>query len=88
METTTLSSKGQVIMPKLVRTEKNWQVGQEFDVVITDEGVLFTPKAAFAATKLEDVAGCLKADTPAKSDADIEAAMKKAARSMWRDSEK
>lgn len=56
METTKLSSKGQIIVPKSLRETHHWKPGQEFVVMDTDEGILLKPKQAFKPTKLEDIA--------------------------------
>ncbi|MDP3518686.1 MAG: AbrB/MazE/SpoVT family DNA-binding domain-containing protein [Pseudohongiella sp.] len=85
MTTTRLSSKGQIIIPKSVRDARKWQTGQELVVVDTDEGILLTPQRAFSPTTLECVAACLHKHGVAKTEREIEAAMKKAARSAWRD---
>jgi AbrB family looped-hinge helix DNA binding protein len=60
METTWLSTKGQVILPKSVRTSRAWMPGMRFAVEETAEGVLLRPLSRFPKTRLEDVAGCLK----------------------------
>jgi AbrB family looped-hinge helix DNA binding protein len=60
METTRLSTKGQVILPKSVRTSRAWMPGTRFAVEETAEGVLLRPLSRFPKTRLEDVAGCLK----------------------------
>ena len=60
METTRLSSKGQVVLPRSVRAAKAWRPGQALEVVATPEGVLLRPLKAFQATRLEDVAGVLR----------------------------
>jgi AbrB family looped-hinge helix DNA binding protein len=60
METTRLSTKGQVVLPKSVRTARDWTAGTEFSVEETPEGVLLRPIGNFPRTRLEDVAGCLK----------------------------
>jgi len=60
METTRLSTKGRVVLPKAVREARDWTVGVEFSVEETSEGVLLRPVGAFPRTRLEDVAGCLK----------------------------
>ena len=60
METTRLSNKGQVILPKTVRAARAWTPGTEFYVEETPEGVLLRPVGRFPESKLEDVAGCLK----------------------------
>ena len=60
METTRLSSKGQVILPKSVRDAHQWRPGTEFIVENTADGVLLRPAKPFPPTRLEDVAGCLR----------------------------
>lgn len=86
METTKLSSKGQVIIPKRIRNANHWDVGLELQVINLEDGILLKPKAPFAPTVLDDVAGCLSYKGSAKSDEEIQAAMKAAARKAWRDS--
>jgi AbrB family looped-hinge helix DNA binding protein len=60
METTRLSSKGQIVLPRSIRAAKAWRPGQTLAVVSTEEGVLLKPVKAFAASRLEEVAGCLR----------------------------
>lgn len=60
METTRLSSKGQVILPKSIREAHNWRPGTDFAVEVVAEGVLLKPLKPFPPTKIEDVAGMLK----------------------------
>jgi len=60
METTRLSTKGQVILPKTVRDSRAWLPGTRFAVEETPEGVLLRPLGRFPETRLEDVAGGLK----------------------------
>lgn len=60
METTRLSTKGQVILPKTVRDSRAWLPGTRFAVEETPEGVLLRPVSRFPVTRLEDVVGCLK----------------------------
>lgn len=43
MQTTTLSSKGQVIIPKTLRTALRWAPGTQLEVHDTPEGVLLRP---------------------------------------------
>ncbi|HVA82133.1 MAG TPA: AbrB/MazE/SpoVT family DNA-binding domain-containing protein [Candidatus Binataceae bacterium] len=65
MESTRLSSKGQVILPKAVRDARRWRPGTEFIVEDTADGVLLRPVKPFAPSRLEEVAGCLPyAGTP------------------------
>jgi AbrB family looped-hinge helix DNA binding protein len=49
MQTTTLSSKGQVIIPKTLRAALRWAPGTQLEVHDTPEGVLLRP--AVLATK-------------------------------------
>jgi len=58
METTKLSSKGQVILPVAIRTAYQWKAGVEFAVEDTGDGVLLRPLKPFPATTLDEVAGC------------------------------
>ena len=67
METTRLSSKGQVILPKAVREARDWQPGTEFIVEEVEEGVLLRPLKPFKATTLEEVVGCTGYKGPVKS---------------------
>ena len=75
METTRLSSKGQVILPKSVRDAHNWQPGTEFIVENLPDGVMLRPKKSLAPSRLEDVAGCLRYTGKAKTLAQMEAAI-------------
>jgi AbrB family looped-hinge helix DNA binding protein len=59
MDTTKLSSKGQVIIPKHFRTAHRWEPGQELVVIDTGDGILLKPKAPFRETRINDVASCL-----------------------------
>jgi len=60
METTRLSTKGQIILPKNIRTARGWVPGTEFTVDETSEGVLLRPSKRFPETRLDDVVGCLR----------------------------
>lgn len=86
METTKLSSKGQVIIPKHLRESHQWDTGTLLQLIEVEGGILLKPKAAFEQTHLSEVAGCLQHSGPAKTDEDIQDAMKQAARTAWRDS--
>jgi len=85
METTRLSSKGQVIIPKAVRSAHRWEAGLDFQVIDTGDGILLKPKAPFEATVLADVAGMFKTRVPARSDAEIQATLLEEMQRKWRD---
>jgi len=57
--TTTLSTKGQVILPKIIRQRRHWEPGTRLMVEDTPEGVLLKAAPVFAPTRPEDVAGML-----------------------------
>jgi AbrB family looped-hinge helix DNA binding protein len=57
--TTTVSTKGQVILPKAIRERRNWQPGTQLVVEDTPDGVLLKPAPVFAPTRPEEVAGML-----------------------------
>lgn len=71
--TTTVSSKGQVILPKTIREQRRWPAGTRLTVEETADGVLLRAAPAFAATRLEDVYGSLPHSGPAKTLAEMEA---------------
>jgi AbrB family looped-hinge helix DNA binding protein len=75
METTRLSTKGQIILPKAIRVSRAWRPGTEFTVEQTAEGILLRPVARFRSTSLDEVVGCLrskrKAVTPAQMDSAV-----------------
>lgn len=75
METTRLSSKGQVILPKAVRDSHCWRPGTEFIVESVGNGVVLRPAKSFPPSRLEDVAGCLRYGGKPKSVAQMEAAI-------------
>lgn len=77
MDSTRLSSKGQVIIPKHVRAAHKWRPGQELVVIDMEDGVLLRPKSPFRATEIGEVASSLEYSGEAKSLDDMEAAIKK-----------
>jgi len=54
METTKLSTKGQLVLPKAIRDSRALKAGAEFTVEDTKEGILLRPKRFFKRTRLED----------------------------------
>ena len=82
METTKLSSKGQVIIPKSLRIAHHWDIGQELVVIDVGDGVLFKPKSPFEEKNIDDVAACLKYSGIAKTLDDMTAAIGKGVKSQ------
>ena len=79
--TTTVSTKGQVILPKAIRDRRKWGPGTRLVIEETADGVLLKAAPIFAPTRPEDVFGMLRYSGPAKTieetDAGIEAEVKR-----------
>ena len=86
MNTTKLSSKGQVIIPKPIRSAHHWETGQDFIILDTADGILLKPKMPFQETTLADVAACLKYKGKSKTLDDMEQAIKQGAMEYLNDS--
>lgn len=84
MNITKLSSKGQVIIPKPLRTAHHWEAGQELVVVDLPDGILLKPKAPFPETTISDVASCLNYKGPSKTLDDMEQAIKKGIKAKYK----
>jgi len=56
---TTVSTKGQIILPKAIRQRRNWAPGTRLVVEDTPDGVLLRAAPVFAPTRTEEVAGML-----------------------------
>ncbi|TLY59822.1 MAG: AbrB/MazE/SpoVT family DNA-binding domain-containing protein [Gammaproteobacteria bacterium] len=67
METTKLSSKGQIVLPKAIRQSRRWPPGTEFLVESTPRGILLRPRKAFGSTEPAEVFGRLKAGGGART---------------------
>ena len=77
METTKLSSKGQVIIPKPVRIAHRWKPGQELEVIDAGDGVLLRPVSPFQPREIGEAASFLEYSGEAKSLDEMEAAIRK-----------
>lgn len=75
MLTSRLSSKGQIVLPKEIRTARSWGPGTEFLVEETPEGVLLRPARLFPKTTLEAVVGSLRYKGKPKTLAQMDAAI-------------
>ena len=74
-QTTTLSTKGQVILPKVIRERRNWMPGTRLVVEDTRDGVLLRAAPVFAPMRPEDVAGMLAYRGPPKTLEEMDAAI-------------
>ena len=77
MATTRLSTKGQIILPKAICVSRDWRPGTEFTVEETGDGILLRPTARFRATRLEEVAGCLRSARRSKTTSQMGTAIRK-----------
>jgi AbrB family looped-hinge helix DNA binding protein len=77
METTRLSTKGQIILPKRIRVSRAWGPGTEFAIEETREGILLRPAAHFPDAKLAEVAGSLRSKGKSRTLAQMRAAVKR-----------
>lgn len=85
METTRLSSEGQVIIPKALRDAHHWEAGQELIAMDTGDGILLRSKQPFQVTTLRDVAGCLKYQGKPKTLDELEDAVRRGVAEQWHD---
>ena len=83
METTQLSNKGQITIPKKLRDQSNWKEGQEFTIINVGDGILLKPKKLLPETNLDDVAGCLNYQQKAKSIEEMEQAIAQGIEESW-----
>jgi len=72
---TTMSTKGQIVLPKAVREHRNWAAGVRLTVEETEDGVLLRRAPLFAATRSEEVFGSLSREGPALSVEEMDAAV-------------
>ena len=78
METTKLSSKGQVVLPKSVRDAHGWGPGTEFVIESTPDGVRLRARVPFTRTQLDEVFGSVRHAGPAKSLDEMDAGIRSA----------
>jgi AbrB family looped-hinge helix DNA binding protein len=84
METTKLSSKGQVVLPKSVREAHGWAPGTEFTIESTPDGVTLRARSPFPRTKLDEVVGSAGYNGPAKTLGEMEAGIRSAVGKRFR----
>jgi AbrB family looped-hinge helix DNA binding protein len=73
--TTSVSTKGQVILPKAIRQRRNWGTGTRLVVEDTPEGVLLKAAPVFVRTRPEEVGGMLAYRGPPKTLEEMDAAI-------------
>jgi AbrB family looped-hinge helix DNA binding protein len=83
--TTILSTKGQFILPKAIRDQRQWAAGTRLVVEDTPDGVLVKAAPAYAPTTIDAVFGSLRHEGPARSIEDMDAAVMAEAKRRARD---
>jgi AbrB family looped-hinge helix DNA binding protein len=66
-QTTRLSTKGQVVLPKSLRAARRWKPGTEFIVQEREEGILLMPKPRVESRTWDSLVGCIPYSGPRKS---------------------
>jgi AbrB family looped-hinge helix DNA binding protein len=59
MDIVRISSHGQVVIPKAIRTRQRWRTGTELVIEERNDGLMLRPANPFAPTRLEDGLGCV-----------------------------
>lgn len=73
--TTVISTKGQLILPKVIRDQRDWPAGTRLTVEDTPEGVLLKAVPLFAQKTVGSVFGSLRHGGPALSLEDMDEAV-------------
>lgn len=79
METTRLSEKGQIVIPKRIRADHHWEPGMEFSVEDLGDSIALKPLRSFRRTKLREVLGCVQYRGPSKTIKEMDDAIAKGA---------
>jgi len=72
---TTLSTKGQMILPAAIRRRHNWDAGTKLVIEETEDGVLLKAAKTFETREPADVFGCLAYKGSPKTVEDMNAAI-------------
>ena len=78
MDTTKLSSKGQVVLPKSVREAHGWAPGTEFEIESTPDGVQLHARRPFPRTGIGEVFGSVPYTGPTKTLGEMDDAIRAA----------
>lgn len=78
--TTTVSTKGQVIVPKELRELLNWKPGTRLIFERGKNGAFLRPESVFPPTNLKDVIGCANYTGPRLSIEEMDAAVAREAK--------
>ena len=77
---TTLSSKGQIVIPRQIRLNHGWKPGVSFTVTEEGDTIVLKPTLVRKMTTLEEVIGCAGYTGPVVTLADMDAGVLEEAR--------
>ena len=77
---TTLSSKGQIVIPQQIRKNHGWRPGVSFTIFDNDDSLILTPVSNKKNINLQDVIGCAGYHGEKKSLAEMDAGILEEAR--------
>jgi AbrB family looped-hinge helix DNA binding protein len=83
METTRLSTKGQITLPKKIRVARGWAPGTEFTLEESGDGILIRPAARSPQWEFDEVAGCLRYSGKPKTLAEMREGIKQAVKRRY-----
>lgn len=69
---TSISTKGQIVLPKPLRDRRHWVAGTQLIATDHPDGILLKAAPPARVTTLADVIGCVNYRGPAKSLTDME----------------
>jgi AbrB family looped-hinge helix DNA binding protein len=83
METTRVSTKGQIVLPKAIREDYDWPAGTDLAIERGPDSVTLRRNPTIRPTTVEEVAGCLKYDGPPLSIEDMQRAIDEELKERW-----
>jgi AbrB family looped-hinge helix DNA binding protein len=83
--TTTISTKGQVILPKAIRDRLHWPAGTKLTVEDTPDGVLLKAGPIFTESSIDAVFGSMRREGKALSVDEMNAAVAREGKRRARD---
>ena len=85
---TTLSGKGQIVIPKALRESRRWRPGTRFIVEEMNSGILLKPSRKFPITSPQEGLGCTGYRGPAVYVQEMEMEILRDIRKRWRKAKK
>ncbi len=77
---TTISTKGQVVIPSGIRQRHGWDPGTALELEELEDGVVLRQARRFPRTSVDDLLGCVPYDGPVRSLEEMEQAIAQGAR--------